>query len=250
MQMRIIKSKWVYLLIGIFCSNGFALNLIGPSDAELLKGHWEFGADYTKGEIGLDFDASSGSGANFDADETDIETISARIGYGLTDSFEMFTRLGYAQFDDSENRRDLNTDGYNCGLGFKTTVDEYYLLKFGIQAQVNWLDTNGDWTRSTRTGDADVKMAQIFIAGSANYQLADNWFMYGGPFLYLEKGEMKYDEKSPSTSISEKYDIDNQSFFGGYVGFQVHLPAALKLNLEYQITPSDSVFALSLVWRH
>ncbi len=252
MRMRVLQLKWICFVVGICCSNVFALDMLGPSNAELSEGHWEFGADYSYSKLGLDFDFKSGSAAqsDFSVVEMKMQTISGRVGYGISDSFEVFTRLGSTTIKESENNRKLDLDGYNCGFGAKATILEYYLLKFGIQAQANWFDTNGDWTRLARTGDADIKLLQIFIAGSANYQLMDSLFMYGGPFVYLEDGEQKYKELSPTPGLSEKYDISNKTYIGGYIGFRVHLPAELKLNLEYQITSTDDVVALGLVWRH
>ena len=43
------------LIVGMFCSSGFALNFLGTPTAELSKGQLEFGAEYTFGEFALYF---------------------------------------------------------------------------------------------------------------------------------------------------------------------------------------------------
>lgn len=252
MRQRILQSFVVCLVVGMYCSSVFALNLIGPPTAELSKGQLELGLDYSYSKFGLDFDFSSGSGfmPDFSREKMKMDTMTGRLGYGFSETVEGFARLGSARIRNSEYGQRLDVDGTNYGFGAKVTFLEYYLVRWGIQAQVNLVDTEGEWSGWGWTGDADVKFMQILVTGGPNYDLTDTVSMYGGPLLYLLNGEKEYTETSPTPGWSEKYDIENMSNFGGYIGLQMDLPADTELSLEYQITSDDGIFALSFVWRH
>ena len=255
MKKKTLALVVVCLVVGMCCSNVFALNLMGPPNAGLSKGQWEFGADYSMSEFALDFDFNSSNTITYPdktRDKMKMDDISGRIGYGIKEWVDGFVRFGMADIKNSEDGEKYDGDGTSYGVGANFTIHEQEDLEWGVQAQVSWVDTDGEWSDAGAAwvGDADVKFMQIVVALGPNYQIKEGLSIYGGPFWYLLDGEKKYKETSPSAGDWEKYDLENKSDFGGFVGVQVDLHENVVLNIEYQLTSDDNIFAVGAVWRH
>jgi len=72
----------------------------------------------------------------------------------------------------------------------------------------------------------------------------DSVSIYGGPFWYYLDSEKKYEKPE----WYEKYDMSNDSEFGGYIGVLVNLCENSAFNIEYQFTGDDEAFGLSALW--
>ena len=253
MRVKTLKTAVVYLFVGMCCSNVIALNLMGPPNAELEKGQWELGAEYTHSEFALDFDFTSGSIPNpdFTKDEMKMDLISGRVGYGITETIEGFARIGSASIENKEDGEDFSGDGIVYGVGGKVTLAQQQKIKWGVHAQINWInDVDGEWTGPGWAGDAETNLIQVLVSAGPNYQLTDYLSLYGGPFFYYLDGEKEYTETTPTPGEYEKYDLSNPSEFGGYIGAQIDLPENFNLTVEYQFTGDDNILGIGLAWKY
>jgi hypothetical protein len=205
----------------------------------------------------MDFDFSKGSSTepDFSRDEMEVDSLSGRLGYGFSETVEGFFRIGTADIyseetDETGLESEYDGDGMFWGLGAKVTLDEQEDIIWGLQVQMNMVDTDGDWnaTGGSYAGDSDVEYMEIIVAVGPNYQFNDTMSVYGGPFWYMLDGEKTWDDAS--STAWEEYDVENQSDFGGFVGLQMDVLTDAILNLEYQLTGDDSIMGLNLVWKH
>ena len=233
----------VILLAGLCCSEAFALSPMGAPTAGLSKGQFAIGADYSDSELSIDFDLSSGAGADFTKDNFRIDTIAGKLGYGITDSWEASLNIGAADAVSSQNMERHSADGMSYGIGTKVTLHENEKLGLGGLFQARWAELDGDASGPGWSGDLEIDIMQLQLAVGPTYELMDSLSIYGGPFWYYLDGEKRYEEPGSS----EKYDMSNTSDFGIYIGALVNLCENADLNIEYQLTDDDDVFGLGIL---
>jgi len=254
-----IRSRTIKVIIFCvlfeMCGSGvYALNLLGPPTAELEQGQFEYGLEHSYSRLGMDFDFAGGTAAmpDFGSHATRMDTVYSRFSYGFTEKVEGFASAGWARIIDKEHQR-IDVDGRIYGFGAKITLQEYYLVKWGLLLQANIVRTDGTWYRPYSPngwfGDADMNYYQIIAAGGVNYQVTKKAFMYGGPFCYYLDGQLEYDEIWPLSTWTEKYDIRNKSMFGYYVGLNWVIANDIALNFEYQTTSNDNMLVCGFAWK-
>ena len=254
MRVRVLKVI-IFCILFVMCNSGvYALNLFGPPNAELEKGQFEYGLEHSYSRRAMDFGYDSGTGnmPNFGNNIMRMDTIYSRLSYGFSEKIEGFASAGWARIVDKEHQR-IDVDGRIYGVGAKYTLSEYYLVKWGVMVQADIVRTDGTWYRPHSYGDwygdVDLNYYQILVAGGANYQLSKTAFMYGGPFCYYLDGRAEYKEQWPYPGWIEKYDLENKSMFGWYVGMQMLIRTDIGLNLEYQRTSHDNMLACGFLWK-
>lgn len=101
----------------------------------------------------------------------------------------------------------------------------------------------------------------MHIAFGPTYQLTKSISLYGGPFFHFIDGRIKgkYNESGVfavmPTPISfdyrsdYRYDIDESSIFGGYLGAQIDVAKDISFNIEYQHTAFADALGMNLLWR-
>jgi opacity protein-like surface antigen len=266
---RTEKSRWTYYLgfaIAIICISGpavFALSPMGPPTAGLRQDDFKIGADFSHSEIDLEF--NDGEYVEyldgwFDAAgrETDqklknlkINTVSVNLGYGVTDYFEVFLRLGGANarfsgynFWTSGEEFESNTD-FAIGGGFKATFYDEGKLKIGGLIQAGWSDLDGairpkDWPVADDTVQFDF--TQIQIAVGPSYELTDRVLIYGGPFVHLVRGDWEdvYNQVDAGTggllTTKLSWNVEEDASFGAYIGTQLEMTDNSSFLIEYQHT--------------
>jgi opacity protein-like surface antigen len=266
---RTEKSRWTYYLgfaIAIICISGpavFALSPMGPPTAGLRQDDFKIGADFSHSEIDLEF--NDGEYVEyldgwFDAAgrETDqklknlkINTVSVNLGYGVTDYFEVFLRLGGANarfsgynFWTSGEEFESNTD-LAIGGGFKATFYDEGKLKIGGLIQAGWSDLDGairpkDWPVADDTVQFDF--TQIQIAVGPSYELTDRVLIYGGPFVHLVRGDWEdvYNQVDAGTggllTTKLSWNVEEDASFGAYIGTQLEMTDNSSFLIEYQHT--------------
>ena len=254
MRARILKVVIFCILFQMYGSGVYALNLLGPPTAEVKQGRFELGFDHSYSRFAADFDFTDGTSSmpDFGNNRMKMNATCNSFAYGFTDSIEGFASVGNAGIVDEEHQR-LNVDGSTYGGGAKITLQEYYLVKWGVLVQANFVDLDGTWYRphwfGDWYGDAEMNFYQIIAAGGANYQLSDYAFMYGGPFCYYLDGEVEYEEFWPVSGFIEKYDLNNKSIFGWYVGLKMLIETDMTVSIEYQRTSHDNMLACGLAWK-
>ena len=250
MEKKTLTLVAVFLLAGLCCSEAFALSPLGTPTARLSHGKLALGAEYSQSELGIDFDFTSGTApmADFKKTKFELDMLTGRIGYGLTDAWEGYINIGEADVDSSEDMEKHSADGMVYGIGTKVTFHENVKLKWGALVQAKWAELDGDASGTSGgtpwAGDLELDIMQLQVAVGPTYELMDNVCIYGGPFWYYLDGEKRYYEPG----WYEKYDMSNMSDFGGYIGGHVGLGDNLNFNIEYQLTSDDDALGLNLLW--
>jgi hypothetical protein len=254
MRGRTLQVIIFCILLETCSSDVYALNLLGPPTAELEQGQFEFGLEHSYSRFEMDFDFTGGTAPmpDFEKKRMKMNAICGSFAYGINESVEGFASVGWTGIVNTEHQR-LDVDGRIYGGGAKITLQEYYLVKWGILVQANIVRTDGSWYRphwfGDWYGDTEMNYYQIIAAGGANYQLTEYAYMYGGPFCYYLDGEQKYEELWPISGFIEKYDLQNKKFFGYYFGMQMLVATDMSLSLEFQSTSHDNMLACGLAWK-
>ncbi len=214
-----------------------------------------------------------------------MDKVWSKISYGVTDDWDVFLRLGTSDMEFDYDRmacannecdvfplgQELNGDnGFAIGLGTKVTFHKEENIKWGGLFQISWCQSDGKDTgpllaASSITGfgtnyshSVDVDLVEIHVALGPDYRLTDNISVYGGPFLHFVDGDIKgrYYESGTTGGgtfieyISDySYDIDQRTFFGGYLGMEMNLSKDVSVNIEYQHTATADALAMNLTWR-
>jgi hypothetical protein len=276
---------------------------MGPATAELKKGQFSLGAEYSATRMDLELSNGQvirkgfinhvltppvrfGPLGQYKIPNMSMNKVWAKIGYGVNDDWEVFLRLGTADmnFDYSKEMRCVN---HNClvfppgekmngdndfaiGFGTKVTFYKKDKLKLGSLFQMSWCKSDGTETGpldapSSITGVAtsfshavNVNLVEMHVAVGPEYQLTDNLSIYGGPFMHFVQGRLKghYHEAgtpAPGTLVEYtsdySYSIEEQLFFGGYVGLGMKITKNIFANIEYQHTGVADALALNLTWK-
>ena len=276
----------VFVLVGLIGSAAFALDPMGPPTAGLHKGKFGLGAEYshtrmtirmhgheseTQYNFGALFSQTSRKVSRFKV-KLDIDKVYGYIGYGVTDDWEVFVRLGGMRADWSDNlfpttsnasTRDYDGDiGFAYGFGTKKTFYSKDKLEIGALFQISWAESTARF-HGTRDGEtaletAKLKLMEMQIAVGPTYHLTEKVSIYGGPFWHYAKLgssdiSSSRDNGDPSQEdykiTKSSYDVDNLSHFGLYIGSQVKLTKSAFYCIEYQHTPSADALAMNLIWK-
>jgi hypothetical protein len=275
----------VFVLVGLIGSAAFALDPMGPPTAGLSKGKFGLGADYshTRMKLKMDgyetvttivldgvFSESSSKVAPFKV-KLDMDKVYGNIGYGITDDWEVFVRLGGMSADWSDNlfptgssasARNYDGDaGFAYGFGTKKTFYNKDKLEIGALFQISWAESTARF-HGMRGGEdvsetAKLKLTEMQIAVGPTYHLTEKVSIYGGPFWHyanfgssdISGSREETTEQDVHRITKSSYDIDNLRQFGLYIGSEVKLTKSVFYCIEYQHTPSADALAMNLTWK-
>ncbi|MBN2595047.1 MAG: hypothetical protein JXA81_16200 [Sedimentisphaerales bacterium] len=279
---RTESSRWICYLgfaIVIICISepaAFALSPMGPPASGLKQENFKIGADFSHSEIDLKFNDgeyfeyldgwfdASGAEPDLKLNNVKINTVQVNLGYGVTDFFEVFLRLGgtNARFSGSDfwpsgEEFESNTD-FAIGGGFKTTFYDEGRLKIGGLIQVGWSDLDGtirpkEWPVADDTVQFDL--TQVQIAAGPSYELTERVLIYGGPFLHFVRGDWEdvYNQIDPGTggllTTKTTWIVEEDSSFGVYIGTQMEIAENSSFMIEYQHTSAANAVGASMAVR-
>jgi len=282
---RFALTATLIAALGCFCSSALALDFMGPPSAGLKKGELGLGADYadSRMDIGLDnglvaehvyqhgalASSSSSRVSSFTLKRLKMHKLYANIGYGITDNWEAFIRLGGMNTEFSGNffpgssgsqSRNYNGDtGFAIGFGTKVTFYEKDKLKLGALFQMSWASSYATASGAGFRESVDLDIIEMQIALGATYELTEKITIYGGPFWHFinfndsELSGFRSYESDPSqneTKVSySSYDLDQIGEFGGYIGAQYEVCKDTFYCIEYQHTRSADALAMSIRWK-
>ena len=258
---------------------------MGPPSAGLKKGEIGLGADYSDSRMDLGLDngvvqsdffennvntaSTTTRVSSFTLKRLKMHKLYANIGYGITDNWEAFIRLGGMNTEFSGNffpgstgsqSRNYNGDtGFAIGFGTKVTFYEKDKLKLGALFQMSWASSHASASGADWRETVDIDIIEMQIALGATYELTEKITIYGGPFWHFVnfnnsgiKGFRSFDS-DPSQderwSSRSSYDIDDISNFGGYIGAQYEVFKDTFYCIEYQHTRSADALAMSIRWK-
>ena len=269
----------VGLVIVSLCANVFAFAFVGPPTAELKKGQWSVGFDYSYSKQGLEKTTLEGTYFSIDAGVPqststklkfkDLKTqrYYGTIGYGIDDWWELNVSLGIA--DVKETYKQVGTKVYEWtginldndfawGWGTKVTFARQDKIDWGVAFQMNWLDTSMSYdtlksatelyhrTPSLSTYDLLVAVGPTVDMGG--------WKLYGGPFYYYLNGDLDskvigYDEDGFDFIDKESGDLRAKDNFGGFIGAQVDLTNGIAWTAEVSAQQNGWGFSTGIAWK-
>jgi hypothetical protein len=269
MGKRLLFLGLVFVVVGVWTPNVFAFGYIGQPTAELNKGQWSAGFNYSYSTQELDktkmkwveyIDGvldDSGS-RKMESKDFDTQRYYGRLVYGIADSWEVYGQLGGADVkgkfrevgDDDWWSVNFDND-FAWGLGTKITFAKQPKTNWGVALQMNWLNTScskkgsdeEDGYSESWKDTSDLKTWDLLIAVGPTVDMG-GWKLYGGPFYYYLSGDLStketgtWDEGEDSGSwiYKESGDLEAQSNFGGYIGAQVDITKTCNASLEFSAT--------------
>ena len=273
-----MKKIWLFgfalMIFGLCGSNAFGLDLMGPPTAEIEKGVFRAGIDYTFSDMDLELIEGnatifrngtllgSGAAASQTISDFEVNTLYATIGYGIFENCEAFLRMGAANatFGDSLWEEDEDFDGdidFAISAGIKANFYKGFNWKIGGVIQINRAELDGKLDSSSwvipQPQLVDISTTEIQIALGATYMYSRRLSIYGGPFAHFISGDLDYE----FTRIGDDFDTGEYSWeisegptFGGYLGAQYALTKNIFANMEYQNSSDANVFGLSLMMKY
>jgi hypothetical protein len=253
-----------------FCTTtSFAMDFLGPPAAELSQGQWSAGVDFSHSRTDLkfyegrytDFTGPSTKESPFKIPHFKTDTLTANLGYGITNNVEAFLRLGALTTENTEGHvlsgsgKYSGDTGFDIGFGTKATFWQEDKLSMGGIFQFSWAKPDGDIKINYGEGDiwsynTDLKLMEIQIAIGATYQLIDWAKIYGGPFLHYIDGSIIATGHSILDPALGKerytYDITQANYFGGFIGTQIEIIKNIPFNFEWQHTATDDAIAMNM----
>ena len=275
-----IQKIWtlsvICLVVGLVTSTAFALDPMGPPVAGLAEGQMKVGFDYSHSTMDLELNNgtytefidgvfwSTGELDSFILKDFEASRAYANLGYGFTDYFEGFVRVGGTKgtFGDSiEGSAEEFNSGNELavGGGIKATFFEQDGLKLGGLIQGSWSEYHGklDSPNWFWPDFVEMDMLEVQIAFGARYTWEGRFSVYGGPFFHFISGDLD-DTTGELVEVDfgeignreRAWEIDEDSVFGGYFGAQLELAENCSFNIEYQRTAAADAVGLSLMFRN
>ena len=273
-----IRKIWLLglalITIGLGGSNVYALDMMGPPTAELEKGMFSGGIEYTYSSMDLDLIEGQaniyrngdfyGSGIveSITIKDFQVNTLYAAVGYGIFENYEAFVRMGVANatFGDSlwEEREEFNNKyNFAIGAGLKATIYTGFAWKIGGLFQINRVELDGEIDSSSwdipQPQFAEISTTEMQIAIGAKYLWTRRISVYGGPFAHFISGNFDYE----FTRITNDFDTGEYSWeinegptYGGYLGAQIEIAKNCSANIEYQHTSNANVFGANIMMRY
>ncbi len=254
------KVLLLSLVVAAICgSSALALAPMGPTTASLKKGQWGFGAEYTDVDMKLSRSAITGgfkdpSYMSLMYMNMDINQYSVVIRRGITDNWEGFARIGFADMEydrpGGDGQWEADDDDIFLGLGTKATIwEQSPCLKWGILAQATWAEFSGARTNPEASypfGKFEIEYTEWQVAVGPTWTPKEwDWLcVYGGVFYHDLDGYHTFWHEDDY----REYPLRERRDFGFYVGGQVAASEHITLTLEYMDTGATDAFVLGAMW--
>jgi len=275
-----IRKIWLFgFALMIFClcgSNAFAMDLMGPPVAEMEKGMFRGGIEYSfstidlkliegQGELYLNSDfVYSGDVESLTIENLKINTLYANVGYGIFENCDAFIRMGMASatFGDSlwEEGEDFDSNiDLALGAGIKSTFYEGFDWKIGGIFQINRSELDGELDSSSwvipQPHFVEISTTEMQIAIGVTYMWSSRVSIYGGPFVHFISGDFDYELNKITEDLNiinreYSWEINEGPIYGGYIGAQIQIAKNYSANIEYQHTSNPNVFGVNIMMRY
>lgn len=249
------RIRFVVLVLALFGSRCFAIDFMGPPATELKSGQWKTGFIYSFSEQDIEV-----SGLGIDATLDDVEVSRYYVGaaVGIWDGWELSGRIGASKVE--ADIEDVEFDGgtdFAWSWGTKITFASDEKVDWGALFQMSSLRGDDSFTIDLSdfglgTGSADVELSdayEMLIAVGPTFKM-ESWKLYGGPFLYLVKGDLEVKGTVAGESGKATFDLEEDTMFGAYIGTQIDIAQNTCLNVEYAMTVGgDWGIGAGIGWR-
>ncbi len=228
MKKLLLLATFVIIMIAMV-DPAPAMAPLGTPTSDLKTGQFGVGVDYAYSETKIKIDDLG--------DRLKTNMLLANLGYGVTDEWKGFIRLGTG----NASIEDFSGDyGFALGWGTKYTFLKYNKFDWGALFQMNWL-----WSEDKVLGEtAKVKPYDIVIALGPNYHLDENISIYGGPLLQWVRGKV--------TFVGETGNIKEdkgKNFLGGFAGVQAAICQNTSLYGEIQFFGGGWAVGTGVAWK-
>jgi len=263
-----MRKEFVSLIIAVtvvgFCgSTALALDPIGPPVAGCQQGQFSAGFEFAIAEMDLEVSGPGISTANNREaviDDVESNKYFARIGYGLSNDWEIFTRIGVAdaEFDGDSGYPDFESDHeFAFGVGTKKTFIDNGDVKWGAVFQFSWAEVDDRYSSqsisfangslaTSYANKIELDWYEIQLALGPNWMVDEGIYLYGGPFLHFLEGDVDVSNNSPPTWY--EHELEQESEFGGFVGCLVEVDPHIVANVEGQIMSDAWLLAVGVTW--
>ena len=252
----------VATILVLICSNvvlGF--DPMGPPKALLEQGQPSLGLDYIYSKMEIKMAGAFG-GSDIDVSDLELNKIYANFGYGLTDRWDVFGRLGVAvlDVDQGENIADVGSmigtsdPSLAIGAGTRVTFCEWEEISLGMLAQVSFVPfENLDGSSSTvftspATMTSKIRMTEVQIAIGPTWNCTEYLSVYGGLFLHLIDGVADFNLTLEGSNFPDTVGIEQSTILGGYIGASMRFSEHPNIicNVEFQATEAGHALAIQL----
>ena len=249
------------MLVLVWANVAFGFDPMGPPKAGLSEGQFGWRAEYLYGRTDMEVGGAFGLPGT-DIDAVEMDKIYANFGYGLTDNWEIFLRLGGTRVDVDSG---ANTDNlgffigdsnlaFSIGGGTKVTFLEEGSISLGLLAQVSLTDIS-DFNGNTgaplgvpASFSSEMRLTEVQIAVGPTWEVVEGVSVYGGPFVHFIDGEADLTGTISGSPAAATMDIGEAGVFGGYIGTSIRLfkvPNTI-FNIEFQGTGAGYAAAVQL----
>jgi hypothetical protein len=264
MRKEFVSFIVVVTVVGFFGSTALALDPIGPPVAGCKQNQFSVGFEYAYGEMDLEASGPLSKTSHTKAVIEDVESNKyfARIGYGLSDDWEIFTRIGIvdAEFDGDGSSPDFESDEeFAFGVGTKKTFVDNGDVKWGAVFQFSWAGedmddrfsgqsisfANGGISASS-VSKVELEWYEIQLALGPQWMVEEGIYLYGGPFLHFLEGDV--DVITGGVDTRYEHELEQESEFGGFVGCLVELDPQIAALVEGQYTNDAWLLVAGITW--
>ena len=262
MKKEFVSLIFVIAVVGLCSSAALALDPIGPPVARCKQDQFSAGFELATGEMDLEASGPLSKSSHREAviDDFKSNKYLARIGYGLSDDWEIFTRLGIAdaEFDGDGSSPNFGSDEeFSFGVGTKKTFIDNGDVKWGAVFQFSWAEVDDKFSSQSisfangaisESGVTKVGLEwyEIQLALGPQWMVDDGIYLYGGPFLHFLEGDLDVTTSGPRTRY--EYELEQESEFGGFVGCMLELDPHIVANVEGQIMSDAWLLAVGVNW--
>ena len=260
MRKEFVSLIVVVTVVGFCGSTALALDPIGPPVAGCQQGQFSAGFEFATGEMDLEVSgpgiSTSGPGRQAVLKDVENNKYFARIGYGISDDWEIFTRLGLVDAEaDADSGSDFESDHeFAFGVGTKKTFVDNGDVKWGAVFQFSWTELDDKLPASSVFANnalsvsagnkVEVDWYEIQLALGPQWMIDEGIYIYGGPFLHFLEG----DADEETSSGRNEYELEQESEFGGFVGCLFEVDPHIVVNVEGQLMSDAWLLAAGVTW--
>lgn len=210
-----------------------AFIFMGRPAADLERNQVGVGANYSYSEADITIEGMS-------VDDVEFNSYLARLGYGITDAWDVFASIGAAHIDADDY--DGNSQ-FAFGFGVRGVLREGEHISWGAVSQIHWFRSKDKGRVDGMSAEGEFELLEVQVGVGPTYE-ADGFCVYGGPFLDFIRGDFDVRADGGSGSL----DVEEESEFGGYVGAQIEIWNDATLGVEFQITGDGAAVGIALFW--
>jgi len=264
MKKEFVSLIVVVTIVGLLSSAALALDPLGPPVAGCKQDQFSAGFEFAFGDMDLEVSGPGISTSNNnEAVLKDVQSRKyfARIGYGISDDWEIFTRLGVTDIEfeaDASSSQDFDSDHeFAFGVGTKKTFVDNGDVKWGAIFQFSWAEVddrfnsasvsfaNGGISKSY-VQKIELDWYEMQLAIGPQWMIDEGIYIYGGPFLHFLEGDL--DVITAGGDTRYEHELEQESEFGGFGGCVVEIDEHLVALVEGQIMSDAWLVALGVTW--